>query len=143
MIWSIKVPEDAIIVKNQGSGVEINLADQTTLSWEEAFVAAVLNSSHTGAVTLPNAESSFGVISSEAIYSDARLVAAGYILMFAYTILMLGKWNCVEVRLSLSMLGIVGIVMGLVIGLSISAVLGFPVHPLACLAPLHLPWYRH
>ena len=135
MIWSIKVPEDAIIVKNQGSGVEINLADQTTLSWEEAFVATVLNSSHTGAVTLPYAESSFSVISSEAVYSDARLVAAGYILMFSYTVLMLGKWNCVEVRLYLSMLGILGIGMGLVIGLSISSAFGFPYTPLHVMLP--------
>ena len=143
MVWSIKVPEDAIIVKNQGSGVEINLADQTTLSWEEAFVATVLNSSHTGAVTLPNAESSFGVVSAEAISSDSRLVAAGYILMFCYTVLMLGKWNSIEVKLYLSMVGIMGIGMGLVIGLSISSVFGFPYTPVqcACLAPVHLSWY--
>ena len=59
MVWSIKVPEDGMIVKSQASGIENNLVDQTSLSWEEAFVATVLNSSHTGAVTLPNAESSF------------------------------------------------------------------------------------
>ena len=135
MFWSIKVPENGTAVKDQGSGVETEFADQTSLSWEEAFVATILNSSHTGAVTLPKAESSFGVVSSEAIYSDARLVAAGYILMFSYAILMLGKWNCVEVRLYLSIVGILGIVMGLVIGLSISSVFGYPYTPLHALLP--------
>ena len=37
------------------------------------------------------------IISSEAIFSDAWLMAGGYILMFGYTILMLGRWNAVEV----------------------------------------------
>ena len=37
------------------------------------------------------------IISSEAIFSDAWLMAGGYILMFGYTILMLGRWNTVEV----------------------------------------------
>ena len=106
-----------------------------SLNWEETFVATVLNSSHTGAITLPGAESSFRVISSEAVYSDARLVAAGYILMFCYTILMLGKWNSMEVRLYLSMVGILGIGMGLVIGLSISSVFGFPYTPVHALLP--------
>ena len=59
---------------------------------------------------------------SEALYSDARLVAAGYILMFSYTILMLGKWNSVELRLYLSMIGILGIGMGLVSALLMSRV---------------------
>ena len=35
--------------------------------------------------------------SSEAIFSDAWLMAGGYILMFGYTIIMLGRWNSVEV----------------------------------------------
>ena len=135
MFWSIKLPEDGVLVKDQGSGVEFNLADQTSLDWEEAFVAAVLNSSHTGAITLPMAESSFGVVSAEAISSDSRLVAAGYFLMFSYTVLMLGKWNSIEVKLYLSMVGIIGIGMGLVIGLSISSVFGFPYTPVHALLP--------
>ena len=135
MFWSIKVPEDGVFVEGQGSGVELELADQTSLDWEEAFVATVLNSSRPGAVTLPNAGRSFSDISSEAIYSDAWLVAAGYILMFSYTILMLGKWNSVEVRLYLSVAGILGIGMGLVIGLGISSVFGFPYTPMHSMLP--------
>ena len=37
------------------------------------------------------------MISSEAIFSDAWLMAGGYFLMFGYTIAMLGRWNRVEV----------------------------------------------
>ena len=41
------------------------------------------------------------MISSEAIFSDAWLMAGGYFLMFGYTIAMLGRWNRVEVILKI------------------------------------------
>ena len=83
------------------------------------------------------------MISSEAIFSDAWLMAGGYFLMFGYTIAMLGRWNRVErnqhgyfddnhlnlshripdehiqVRLYLSLAGIAGIGMGLLIAMGI------------------------
>ena len=55
--------------------------------------------------------------------------------MVAFTILMLGKLNSVEVRLYLSMVGILGIGMGLVIGLSISSVFVFLYTPLHTMRP--------
>ena len=39
------------------------------------------------------------LLSSEAIFSDAWLMVGGYLLMFAYTITMLGHWNRVEVMM--------------------------------------------
>ena len=39
------------------------------------------------------------LLSSEAIFSDAWLMVGGYLLMFAYTIIMLGHWNRVEVMM--------------------------------------------
>ena len=44
------------------------------------------------------------MISSEAIFSDAWLMAGGYFLMFGYTIAMLGRWNRVEVSLKMIIL---------------------------------------
>ena len=99
MIWKLKLPEDIELVDNQGSGLELELADKTTLEWEEEFVQTVQNLSKPDAVALPNAAKSFGDISSGAIFFDAYLMASGYLLMFAYTIFMLGKLNTLEVRL--------------------------------------------
>jgi hypothetical protein len=90
-VYCLQVPDDVEVVDSQGSGLELELADATSLAWEEAFLQTVLNSSKPGAVTLVNAGKSFGDVSAGAIFFDAWLMAGGYVLMFAYTILMLGR----------------------------------------------------
>merc|ERR1712038_1047689 len=135
MVWKLKLPEDIELVDNQGSGLELELADKTTLQWEEEFVQTVQNLSKPDAVALPNAAKSFGDISSGAIFFDAYLMAGGYLLMFAYTIFMLGKLNTLEVRLFLSISGIVSIFMGLGISLSLSSLLGYPYTPMHAALP--------
>ena len=135
MVWKLKLPEDFEIVDNQGSGLELDLADKTTLDWEEEFVQIVQNMSTSDAIALPHAAKSFGDISSDAIFFDAYLMAGGYLLMFAYTIFMLGKLNTLEVRLFLSISGIVSIFMGLGIALSLSSLLGYPYTPMHAALP--------
>ena len=136
MFYSLQVPDDVEIVDSQGSGLELELADKTTLDWEEAFVRTVLNSSSdSGSLVLPNAGKSFGDVSAGAIFFDAWLMAAGYVLMFAYTIFTLGKLNSLEIRLYLSIAGIVGIGMGLVIAMGVSSLLGYPYTPMHAMLP--------
>ena len=135
MIWKLKLPDNIELVDNQGSGLELELADKTTLQWEEEFVQTIQNLSKPDAVALPNAAKSFGDISSDAIFFDAYLMAGGYLLMFAYTIFMLGKLNTLEVRLFLSISGIVSIFMGLGISLSLSSLLGYPYTPMHAALP--------
>ena len=66
----------------------------------------------------PNAVKSYGDVSEDAIFFDGSLMAGGYFLMFCYTSLVLGqKLSCSHIRLLLSLLGIVGILMGLAIAL--------------------------
>ena len=38
MIFSVTIPEDAEILAFQGSGLEVQSADATTLSWESLFI---------------------------------------------------------------------------------------------------------
>ena len=38
MFWSINVPDNSTIVESQGSGVELELGDLTSLQWEAKFV---------------------------------------------------------------------------------------------------------
>ena len=68
---------------------------------------------------LPNAARSYGDISAGAIYSDLLLLFGGYMLMFIYTIMMLGRINIVEIRMMLSVAGMVSIGMGISIAISI------------------------
>jgi len=119
------------IVSTQGSGLEVDFADKITLDWEETFIETVLNA--TGMV--PNAGRSFGDVSAQAIFFDAWLMITGYILMFVYTALMLGKLNSVEVRLYLSLVGISGVCMGLVFAMGVSSLLGFPYTPMHGMLP--------
>ena len=41
MIWSIKVPDNVEVVDNQGSGLELELADAISLDWEELLIETV------------------------------------------------------------------------------------------------------
>jgi len=135
MIWSIRVPDDVEIVDNQGSGLELELADAISLEFEELFIETVHNSSRPDALMIPNAAKSFGDVSAGAIFFDAWLMVAGYLLMFTYTILVLGKMNSLEVRLYLSIAGITGVFMGLAIAIGLSSMLGYAYTPMHAMLP--------
>ena len=89
MFWRIEIPDDAEIVDSQGSGLELQLADEDSLEWEEQFIQIGVNSTSKTATVLPNASKSFGEVSTQAIFFDAFFMAGGYLIMFLYTILML------------------------------------------------------
>ena len=135
MVWSIRVPDDVEVVENQGSGLELELADKKSLDWEEQFIQTALNNSRPGAELFVNAGKSFGDVSAGAIFFDAWLMAAGYTLMFTYTILVLGKMSSVEVRLYLALAGICGVFMGLIIAMGLSSMFGFPYTPMHGMLP--------
>ena len=135
MVWKLQLPDDLQLVDNQGSGLELDLADKITLEWEDKFVKTTLNMSKPGFNVLPHAARSFGDISSEAVFFDAYLMLAGYMLMFSYTVIMLGRLNSLEVRLYLSISGIISIFMGLAISLGISSALGYPYSPMHMALP--------
>ena len=132
MAWTITVPDGLELDTSQGSGVELELADATSLAWEKALIETTLNMTAENVTILLNSARSYGDISSEAIGSDMFLLFGGYILMFLYTVAMLGRLNSVEVRLYLSVSGLVSIGLGISIALSLSSALGYfwtPMHP--------------
>ena len=94
-----------------------------------------LNSSSTTMSTIPNASKSFADISSKAIFFDAFLMAGGYLIMFAYTILMLGKLNRLQVRVYLSLAGLTSIGMGIATSVGLASILGFPYTPMHAILP--------
>ena len=136
MIWTVRVPDDVEIVQNQGSGVEVELADKTTLAWEETLIQTCLNMSSPDLMILINSARSYGDISADAIFSDTFLLLGGYLIMFIYTIIMLGRLNTLEVRVFLSIAGIISIAMGMAIALSISSLLGYSYTPMHSALPL-------
>ena len=122
-------------MKDQGSGLELEPADQVTLDWEQAFVDIILNTTLDGVTMYPNAARSYSDVSTDAIFFDAIKMASGYMLMFIYTIFMLGKLNSVEIKGYLAIVGIASVGMGLFIGLGLSSALGFDYTPMHAAMP--------
>ena len=135
MVWVVEVPDDGRVVSSQGSGVALEIADPTTLAWEAELIQIAQNSTRDELQVMVNAARSFGDVSTEAIFFDATLMAGGYIIMFIYTIVMLGKLNTLEVRLYLTISGIISIGMGLIIAIGLSSLLGYPYTPIHAILP--------
>ena len=135
MYWNIAVPDDVELVHSQGSGVELELADATTLAWEEQMIQITLNISHPGVKVFPNAAKSFADVSADAIFFDAIKMAIGYLLMFIYTVLILGKLNTLELKFYLAITGIVSVGMGLIIAVGLSSAMGYPYTPMHSALP--------
>ena len=132
MAWSITVPDGLELDTSQGSGVELELADATSLAWEKGLIETTLNMTAENITILLNSARSYGDISNEAIGSDMFLLFGGYLLMFVNTVVMLGRLNTVQIRLYLSVSGLVSIGLGISIALSLSSALGYfwtPMHP--------------
>ena len=62
-------------------------------------------------------------------------MVSGYLIMFAYTILMLGRVNLVEHRTYLTAAGIFSVAMGLSISIGISSIFNLPYTPMHAILP--------
>jgi hypothetical protein len=67
---------------------------------------------------------SFGDVSTDSIKFDTYRIILGYGLMFAYTVVMLGKTNLIEQRCYLAMAGITAVGMGMMISLGLTMAVG-------------------
>merc|ERR1712013_97142 len=65
MFWSIKVPEDAEIVESQGSGVELELGDATSLAWEEVYTGSF---NHSDLVRLDSLVTNLHTLKEQQLY---------------------------------------------------------------------------
>jgi hypothetical protein len=135
LYWNVAMSDVVEAVTSQGSGIELEHADSLTLEWEAEFIKIGLNTSLPGVELLVNGGRSFGDVSADAILFDGFFLAGGYLIMFVYTVLMLGRINAVEVRLYLSIVGIICIGMGLIISLGLTMALGYPYTPMHAALP--------
>ena len=61
MLWSLAVPANTTVVESQGSGVELELGDLTSLRWEESFVEVSLGQSSSEYEVRPHTEAAVEV----------------------------------------------------------------------------------
>ena len=134
-VWTLSVPEDAVIDRSLGGGLEVDPADATTIAWEEAFVNTALEASSDTMLVTPNAVKSFSDVSSQAVFFDIYLMLIGYTAMFLYTVVMLGRVSLLDVRFYLSIAGILSVFKGLAISVSVASLLGFPYTPMHAALP--------
>jgi len=121
----LEIPEDAELVAPGGIGLEFEVADQRSLEFEEYMVSVCNQANGRENVEIrPLSGRSFNDISYEAVFFDAYKIIIGYIIMFIYTVFMLGRINWIEIRLYLSGMGIFSCLMGLASAMGLTFLLG-------------------
>merc|ERR1719153_585521 len=96
------------------------------LSFEESLLEVLLNTSFypPGLDSAPAVARSFNDIAGSTIFGDFWFVGAGYVLMFCYSGVMMGRVNCLENRIMLAVAGIAGVLMGIVVSYGLCSAAG-------------------
>ncbi|CAG0918990.1 unnamed protein product [Notodromas monacha] len=111
--------------------------DSANRLWEQEFLAVVRKfKSRIGATVTFRAERSFSDLSNVAIINDVPFVMVSCMLMYAFVCLNLGKCDVIEMRVYLSIAGLLSIFMAFFVSLGICSAFGVlysPVHNLLVL----------
>ena len=121
--------------------IDTEKVDQINLDWELKVIELCLDQAEqwdddgTDLTVKVNVARSFNDVSTEAIFVDVNKMVTGYLIMFVYTTVMLGRFNIVEQRFYLTASGLISVLMGIGIGIGITSAIGFPYIPLHVMLP--------
>ena len=76
----------------------------------------------------------FQALESQA-FKDAGMLLVGYLIVFIYVIIMIGRFNFVQQRFFLSLGGILGVVMGIIVSYGVCSAIGFWYSPAHTVIP--------
>ena len=122
-------------------GAQFELVDPFTLGYEHEVLKVLKawknekeeeNNGYSLYMTLGM---SFGNEANLGLEHDSKRQVLGYMFMFVYTLLNLGKLNMVENKCYLAAAGIMSVFFGVIVGVALTAALGFPYTPLSGLLP--------
>ncbi|XP_037081976.1 NPC intracellular cholesterol transporter 1-like [Pollicipes pollicipes] len=137
--WSVRRDPEAAadaLLNDVGTGEPV---DANTLAFETHFLSVFSSSpKQTGVTWYYSAGKSFGEISSSAIFGDVKYLVFGYMVMFMYIQLMLGRCNMVEHRTYLSMVGVFSVALAIVVSFGLCSSLGVFFGPVHNILPLLL-----
>ncbi|XP_043207337.1 protein patched homolog 3-like [Amphibalanus amphitrite] len=136
--WAVRRDPDAenVIVSDTGTGEPV---DENTLLFENHFLSVLSSAPSLHGVTwYYSAGKSFGEISNSTIFGDVKYLVLGYVVMFIYIQLMLGRCNMVEHRTYLSIIGVASVGLAVVISLGLCSALGVFFGPVHNILPLLL-----
>ena len=140
-VWLATFDPEEIKKSGKSAGIELDLADPFTMEWELQLIDVLLNLADDirdeghGYELYIHVARSFADITTAGIVVDGMRMVCGYALMFAYTMFMLGKWNLIEHRSYLAMMGILAVGFGLIISLGLTMFFGFPYTPIHGILP--------
>lgn len=115
--------------------------DARTLEFEGDMLRVLLERREDDPADLqgyPNAKRSFGDISSDTILGDVSSLAIGYMILTTYVQIMLGKFNCLENRATLTFAGVAGVIMGIVVSYGLCSLCGLFFGPMHNVLPFLL-----
>jgi len=123
--YLLEVPEDAVNVAPGGIGFEFEIADENSLNMEQFMIdTCEEENGKMGFGVFAYTARSFNDVSFATIFFDVWKMLGGYVIMFIYTVLMLGRLTKTEVRLYLSGAGIFSCILGLGAAFGIMFILG-------------------
>ena len=94
----LQVPEDAVHVSSGGIGFEFEVADQNSLEMEQHMIDLCEDENgKNGFEVYSFTARSFNDVSFATIFFDVWKMLGGYVIMFFYTVVMLGRLNKREV----------------------------------------------
>ena len=125
LTWVGKVNLTAL--KMFGSEQRGDIVDKNTFEFEGEMirVATDRNYSGSGVETFVNIHRMFFESLEGQVFKDIGILILGYLVVFAYIFMMLGKCDCVEQKLFLSIGGILGVAMGIIVSYGLCSAFGF------------------
>jgi Niemann-Pick C1 protein len=117
-----------------------NLVDKQTYEFEGRMLEIMNDKSFypAGLDSAPNLQRSFPDVVGSTIFDDIKLLTSGFLIVFAYVMIMLGKLDCMEQRIYISISGITGVLMGLIVSYGVCSVFGLSFGPLHNVLPFLL-----
>jgi len=113
-------------VKIHGTATRGEKIDVESYEFEGKMVSLLQNRSWfpSGVSSLVNIQRQFFDSFVGQTFKDADKLVGGYILVFVYVNLMLSKLNCVEQRFWLSVVGLLSVAMGMILGYGLCSMFG-------------------
>ena len=111
-----------------------------TFEFEGDMINVLLNQTGypNGLKSYPNVRRSFGDIAGSTILGDIKGLVIGYMLLLIYVQIMLGRFNWVEQRAALTIAGIFGVIMGVIMSYGICSAIGLFFGPMHNVLPFLL-----
>ena len=140
-LWVTRINLTAVragdFVDDTGTGMEV---DTASFHWEKQLIKAVLNETQRpdNVSLYLMASSSFGMISGDTIMGDAQYLGVGFMVVFLYIQVMLGRFNLVEQRPVLSLMGLTCVGMSIFVSYGICSFFDVPFGPVNNVLPFLL-----